>query len=553
MEREVYRGLVERSDYSSDAFATVDDAEHVVGCYAQHERFDYERWLLGGVTVRPGAIALEYGCGPARMLLRLAPRFTRVDGVDISSDVIEVARRRIAAAGVPAQVWVNSGDGLPPEVRDLYDLAYSVICLQHICVHTIRRRILHALFDALKPGGVLTFQMGYGPGHPAMADYLADVLDATGTNGAHDVGVLHPGEIGRDLQAIGFARAAYALTPTGPGDTHGAWIFVRAQKPGSGARIISTPQQWTRAGFVSLDGDADDTIEQARRLHLDRGLVRQVSLLAARCHHLEGRARELEVRGRQLETGRQQAEADRQRIDVERQRIEADARTLADRYDTLEETSRRLTEHRDALDAQVASLEALRHEAAARNRELTARTQEVEARNARLDLRCRDLEAVRIQITENAAELRMAHDAWRERAAEWKQATAQAEEHTALQRSQLLRVQAADRARVRALVDRHVDAARRHGWSIALFGAGAHSEWLLRETALAEVPRLHLFDTRPELYGGRAMGLPVRPAAHMAQLEPDIVIVSSLAFQEEMAAFVEGLGLRRVHVVRCYP
>jgi len=67
------------------------------------------------------------------------------------------------------------------------------------------------------------------------------------------------------------------------------------------------------------------------------------------------------------------------------------------------------------------------------------------------------------------------------------------------------------------------------------------------------VPRLQLFDTRPEIYGGRALGPPVRPAADMAQLDPDIVIVSSLAFQEEMASFVEGLGLRRVHVVRCYP
>src|SRR6185436_19070590 len=111
--------------------------------------------------------------------------------------------------------------------------------------------------------------------------YLADVVNAAGTNGAHDVGVLHPGEIGRDLRAIGFEHAAYALTPAGPGDTHGAWIFVRAQKPGSGARLVSTAQQWARAGFVSFDEDAD-AIEQARRLQLDRGLVRQVSILGAR-------------------------------------------------------------------------------------------------------------------------------------------------------------------------------------------------------------------------------------------------------------------------------
>jgi hypothetical protein len=39
----------------------------------------------------------------------------------------------------------------------------------------------------------------------------------------------------------------------------------------------------------------------------------------------------------------------------------------------------------------------------------------------------------------------------------------------------------------------------------------------------------------------------------MATSGLDAVIVSSLAFQDEMAAQVESLGLSSVRIVRCYP
>ena len=88
-------------------------------------------------------------------------------------------------------------------------MAYSVICLQHICVYSVRLQILEGLFRALKPGGLLTFQMGYGPGHAQMVDYFDDFVGAPGTNGVADVGVLHPGEIAGDLARIGFTNTAY--------------------------------------------------------------------------------------------------------------------------------------------------------------------------------------------------------------------------------------------------------------------------------------------------------------------------------------------------------
>ncbi len=295
MERVHYAALVAKSDFSSDTFTANDDHEHVVGSYAQHEMFDYERWLFAGLLIAPQATALEYGCGPGRMLRRLASRFHRVDGVDISPEVLEVAARRCASLSVPPRLWVTDGAGAPDNTTSQYDVALSVICLQHICVYSVRYRILESLFRALKPGGVLTFQMGYAPGHPNMVDYELDFVEATATNGVVDVGVLHPGEIAADLEGIGFAPGAFALTPTGPGDTHGGWIFVRAVKPGQGAAVArADPAIWATHGFAPLTRD-DAAVSRARWAQRTHGVV-------GRRRHLHHRVAALEARLSALET-----------------------------------------------------------------------------------------------------------------------------------------------------------------------------------------------------------------------------------------------------------
>ncbi len=306
MEREFYADLVARSDYSDERFTEQDSAELIVGSYAQHERFDYERWLCGGLAIYPGAVALEFGCGPGRMLRRMAPHFSRVDGVDISPDVLDVAHRRCAELANRPRLWAIDGQHLPRELASAYDVAFSVICLQHIAVHSVRRRIFAELFRALKPGGVLTFQMGYGPGHAAMVDYYADYVDAAGTNGEADVTVLHPGEIGEDLKQAGFGPMAYALTPTGPGDTHGAWIFVRTMKPGPvRARVSTSPAGWSAVGFEPLELDTD-ALWDARRRQLEHGTLARFRSRTQELQAAEARVAVAEAHVTAANVGRQQ-------------------------------------------------------------------------------------------------------------------------------------------------------------------------------------------------------------------------------------------------------
>ena len=275
MARAHYASLVARSDYSSEAFINSNGVELVVGWYALHEAYDYETALFGGIEIARTATAIEYGCGPGRMIRRLAPMFARVDGADISPDVIDVARQRCAALAPPPRLFITDGESLPDETAEAYDVAFSVICLQHIPVYSIRRRVLEGLFRALRPGGLLTFQMGYGPGHRAMIEYFGEFIAAPGTNGSNDVTVLHPSEIAADLEDAGFVSAEYSLRPAGPGDTHAAWIFVRAMKPGPATGVLTvSAERSALAGFRPLVRNTAEA-DRARRTYREHGIPRR--------------------------------------------------------------------------------------------------------------------------------------------------------------------------------------------------------------------------------------------------------------------------------------
>jgi hypothetical protein len=240
---------------------------------------------------------------------------------------------------------------------------------------------------------------------------------------------------------------------------------------------------------------------------------------------------------------------------------EAETRAQLDaaRHDLANQRQEVEARERDA-DARVLDVEARARDVDSRAHELDARAARLDAREVEIDERQQRLaslqqqgEEERIDLARHASELRVAHDAWRAHAIEWQAASARAEALADTLGRQLRRLQAADRDRLRQLVNGCLATARARRWSVAVFGAGLHTEWLLRETALRDEPRLQIFDSSPEARGGRCGGLPVYPAADIARAKPDIVIVSSLAFRDEMAAFVEGLGLPDVHVLCCYP
>lgn len=114
------------------------------------------------------------------------------------------------------------------------------------------------------------------------------------------------------------------------------------------------------------------------------------------------------------------------------------------------------------------------------------------------------------------------------------------------------RLASADRYRVRSVIDTLVREARDGAWRVGVLGAGSHTEWLVSETSLGSITPLPIFDRDPRQQGRRVAGLEVFPASRLSILPLDAIVVSSLAYEDEMSAYLESLGLPHLRIVRCY-
>jgi SAM-dependent methyltransferase len=226
---------MQRSHYEDHgARWSLDSRDYVVGSYDQHNQWiDYDTLLFKDIDTTT-LTALEYGCGPGRNLIRFAPRFTRVDGVDIAQNNLDKAQINLAHNGVTApSLYKTDGSTLPMIAADTYDVVFSVICLQHICCYDIRFSIFQEIHRVLKLGGHFCFQIGFGgrPDNVRSAGYYDNVFDAPLTNGGYDFVVDNETDLIGDLiDRIGFHSYRSIIAETGPGDNHKNWIWVQVQK-----------------------------------------------------------------------------------------------------------------------------------------------------------------------------------------------------------------------------------------------------------------------------------------------------------------------------------
>jgi arsenite methyltransferase len=104
--------------------------------------------------MRPDHTVLEIGCGTGTLALRLAPSAAEVHGLDISREMVRIARDKATAQGVP-NVYFHEGafdesfDMLGAESIDGL-CAYSVLHLMEDRPGALRR-----MFALLRPGGFL--------------------------------------------------------------------------------------------------------------------------------------------------------------------------------------------------------------------------------------------------------------------------------------------------------------------------------------------------------------------------------------------------------------
>ncbi len=97
--------------------------------------------------------ALEIGCGPGRLMRPLSRYFKEIHGVDVSDEMIRLARERLAQTP-NAFVRHCSGSDLAMFPEDKFDFVYSYAVFQHIPSRDIVFGYLREAFRVLKPGGI---------------------------------------------------------------------------------------------------------------------------------------------------------------------------------------------------------------------------------------------------------------------------------------------------------------------------------------------------------------------------------------------------------------
>lgn len=204
----------------------------VVGWYNEHMAFpEYDTVLFRDLPLTGSEVVLEYGCGPARNIIKWKDKFARIDGVDIAPGCIDKARVHLAAEGLQApNLWVNNGRDLsmvPTEPG--YDILFMVISHQHITSRSVRMNLYREFHRVLKTGGYLCFQTGFGPGHPRSVDYFTDTFTSEAEFVDKDVRVEDVDALRNDLIDCGFSWMGHKLTRTCK-DEHPLWIWVQCQK-----------------------------------------------------------------------------------------------------------------------------------------------------------------------------------------------------------------------------------------------------------------------------------------------------------------------------------
>jgi SAM-dependent methyltransferase len=233
MDLESYLNM-QKNFYEQDASTwTLDNRNPVVGCYDKHNDWsDYDEYLFKEFDTS-GLVALEYGCGPGRNIIKFNNRFSRIDGVDIAVNNIEKAKLNLNHNGIAIpNLYLCDGKSIPVE-DSVYDVVFSVICLQHIACYDIRFSIMSDIKRILKPNGRFCFQMGFGGKSDqwVFCQYYDNAVNASFTNGRHDVSIVDENNLKDDLvNKLGFTDYKSDIRPVGPDDNHKNWIWIQVKK-----------------------------------------------------------------------------------------------------------------------------------------------------------------------------------------------------------------------------------------------------------------------------------------------------------------------------------
>lgn len=143
--------LDETLTYSSALFDTL-PASRTQLAEAQHRKFDR---LLDAAQVGPGSRVLEIGTGWGELCIRAAARGAQVRSVTLSAQQQQLARERVAAAGLSDRVQIDLIDYR--DVDGCYDAVVSVEMIEAVGYH-FWPTYFKAVDRLVSPGGRVAIQ-----------------------------------------------------------------------------------------------------------------------------------------------------------------------------------------------------------------------------------------------------------------------------------------------------------------------------------------------------------------------------------------------------------
>ena len=142
---------------------------------------------------------LEIGCGAGRVTKALAGLFGRVDAVDVSPEMVALAKR--ACADTPnATIWNNNGVDLTVlPGAELFDFAFSICCFHHVPSQEVIENYVREVGRLLRPGSLFKFEVQGDPragstpndtwlGVPFTDQEAVDMAERCGFEARHRVG-----------------------------------------------------------------------------------------------------------------------------------------------------------------------------------------------------------------------------------------------------------------------------------------------------------------------------------------------------------------------------
>ncbi|MBN1549329.1 class I SAM-dependent methyltransferase [Candidatus Babeliales bacterium] len=119
-------------------------------------RLNQSAEIIKSLRLQSGMYVLDAGCGPGRITIPVAKQVTaagNVTAIDVQKEMLDLTKEKAQQAGLDNIDFVHAalGDGMLE--HNIYDRALLVTVLGEI---PQQKRALEEVFNALKPGGILS-------------------------------------------------------------------------------------------------------------------------------------------------------------------------------------------------------------------------------------------------------------------------------------------------------------------------------------------------------------------------------------------------------------